>query len=65
MLNSTGFPRCMLSGWIKKETLPSYVSAHTHIIVFLDMGLCKVVGFINVRRNTRPISLEQNSLPWK
>jgi hypothetical protein len=65
MLHSIGFPKCVLFSWIKKEILPPYVSAHTHIEVSLDMGLCKVVGFINVRRNTQPVSLEQNCLPWK
>ena len=39
------------------------VSAHTHIVGFLDKGLCKVVGFINVTRNTHPVSLEQNCQP--
>jgi hypothetical protein len=49
----------MLFGWIKKERLPPYVSAHTHIVIFMDMGLCKVVYFINLRRNTHPVFLER------
>jgi len=63
MLHSTGFQRCALFGWIKNETLPYDVSAHTHIVGFPDMGLCKVVGFVDVRRNTHLVSLEQNCQP--